>query len=110
MSVIKTRLTSSKRLLLCSTLLLPSVSFAQPTTYEGLVNEVVGIINILIPALFGFLSIYFAWKMIDAWVLNAADSQSRDRGRQYLVAAVISFVVMISTWGIVALVRQSFFG
>ncbi len=81
-----------------------------PTTYSGLVDHIISIIEIIIPALFGVVFVYFVWKVIDSWVINAGEDKSREEGKQYLVAAVIAFVVMISAWGIVAMIKSSVFG
>jgi len=81
-----------------------------PTTYSELVKFVIDFINILIPALFAIVFVYFVWKMIDAWILNAGDETKQTEGKQYLVSAIIAFVVMISAWGIVALIGRSLFG
>lgn len=80
-----------------------------PTTYQGLVEQIIDFINILIPALIGIVFVYFIWKIIDAWVINAGDETKRTEGRKYVVAAVIALVLMISTWGIVAMIGVSFF-
>jgi TRAP-type mannitol/chloroaromatic compound transport system permease small subunit len=81
-----------------------------PTTYSGLVAHIIGIINLMIPALFAVVFIYLVWKVIDAWIIHAGEDKSREEGRRYVIAAVIAFVVMISAWGIVALIKKSFFG
>ena len=81
-----------------------------PTTYTGLVNTIIDVVNLLIQALFGTVFVYFVWKMIDAWVINAGDEQKRSEGKQYAVTAVIIFVVMLSAWGIVRMLQVSFFG
>jgi len=76
-----------------------------PTTYSGLVNGIIGIINLIIPAIFGIVFVYFVWKVIDAWVINAGDEKRRAEGKQYAMIAVIVFVLMVSAWGIVAMVK-----
>lgn len=81
-----------------------------PTTFGGLVNEVIGFINILIPALFAVLFIFIIWKIIDSWVLHAGDEKKREEGRRLVVVAVLVFVLMISAWGVIALIKQSIFG
>jgi heme O synthase-like polyprenyltransferase len=81
-----------------------------PTTFAGLVNEVIGIINIIIPLIFGILFLYLVWRVFENWVLKADDQNAREAGRQYALSAVIVFVVMISTWGIVRLLQSSLFG
>lgn len=82
----------------------------KPTTYVELVQGIIGIINILIPALFGLIFVYFIWKMIHSWVINAGAESSREEGKRYAIAAVIVFVVMISAWGIVNMIRSSVLG
>ncbi|MCA9362754.1 hypothetical protein KC851_00315 [Candidatus Kaiserbacteria bacterium] len=81
-----------------------------PTTYGELVEFVLDLINIIIPTLLVVIFVYFIWKMVDAWVLHAGDETKRTEGRSYAVVAVIIFVVMVSVWGIVAMLKQSIFG
>jgi succinate dehydrogenase hydrophobic anchor subunit len=80
-----------------------------PTTFKGLVEFIVNFINILIPALFGVLFLYIIWKIIDAWILHADDDSKREEGRRLVITAVLVFVLMVSTWGIVAMIKQSLF-
>lgn len=81
-----------------------------PTTFKGLVEAIISFINILIPVLFGLLFLYVMWKIVDAWIINAGNETKREEGKQMAVIAVVVFVVMISAWGIVALIKQSVFG
>ena len=80
-----------------------------PTSFAGLVDGILGIINTLIPALFALVFVFFVWKIIDSWILNAGDETKRNEGKQYALWAVLMFVLMVSTWGIVAMMRASFF-
>ena len=81
-----------------------------PTTYSGLVEEIIKIINLIIPAIFAVIFVYFVWKVIDAWIINAGDEKKRAEGKQYAMIAVLVFVLMVSAWGIVAMVKSSLFG
>lgn len=81
-----------------------------PSDFRSLVEFIVGFINILIPFIFAVLFVYLVWKIIDSWVLNVGNETKREQGKQYIIAAVIAFVLMVSTWGIVALIRTSIFG
>jgi len=81
-----------------------------PTTFAGLVDTFIGIINIIIPLLFTGLFLYLVWRVIENWILRADDPGAQEAGRQYATAAVLVFVVMISAWGIVSLLRSSLFG
>ena len=79
-----------------------------PTTYSGLVNELIEFINVLIPAMFALVFVYFIWKMIDAWVLHAGDPNKVQEGKMFALTAVFVLVVALSVWGIVAIIRTSF--
>lgn len=79
-----------------------------PEDYEGLVSLIVDLVSYLIPTLFGLLFVFFVWKMISAWVINAADESKRAEGKQYALAAVIALVAMVSVWSIVELILSTF--
>jgi len=79
-----------------------------PTTYEGLINAVIGFINVLIPAMFALLFLYFIWKMFDSWVLHAGDPTKIQEGKTFAITAILVLVVAMSVWGIVAIIRTSF--
>ncbi len=81
-----------------------------PTTFSGVVTFVIDFINILIPAIFGLVFVYVVWKIIDAWILHAGDDKKLEEGKRLVTVAVVVFVLMVSTWGIVALIKSTLFG
>lgn len=81
-----------------------------PTTFEELVAFVVNFIGILIPAIFGLLFLFLVWKIIDAWIIHAGDDKKLEEGKRLVTVAVFVFVIMVSTWGIVALIKNTLFG
>jgi hypothetical protein len=81
-----------------------------PTTFAGLVDFFLRFINYLIPFLFAVVFLVVMWKLFDAWVLHADDSGKQEAGRSLAIVAVIVFVLMLSAWGIVAMIRSSLFG
>lgn len=81
-----------------------------PTTFSGLVDHILGIINIIIPTIFAVVFLFLCWKIFDAWVLNAADEKKREEGKRLALVAALVFTLIIITWGIVAMIRQSIFG
>ena len=96
-----------------ATLLTPMVAPAQvttPTTFNGFVDQILGIINLIIPAIFSVVFLFLVWKIFDAWVLNGGDEQKREEGKKYATVAVFVVVLMVIAWGVVAMLRQSIFG
>ena len=66
-------------------------------------------ISLLIPLVFSLALLLIVWRIIDAWILHADDPKKIEEGRQYALWGVLVLVVMSSVWGIVALLRSSFF-
>jgi len=81
-----------------------------PTTFKDLVGFIIDFINILIPTLFGIIFVYIIWKIIDAWIIHAGNQEKREEGKRLALAAVLIMVLMVTAWGIVALIKQSLFG
>ena len=81
-----------------------------PTTFAGLVDHFLGLINMFIPLLFTLVFLYLVWKIFDVWIINASDEKKREEGKKIAFTAVIVFVVMLIVWGVVAMIRQSIFG
>ena len=81
-----------------------------PTTFEELVAFVVNFIGLLIPAILGLLFLFIVWKIIDAWIIHAGDDKKLEEGKRLVTVAVFVFVIMVSTWGIVALIKNTIFG
>jgi len=78
-----------------------------PTSFHELVNFFLSFINLLIPLIFAGLFVFLVWKIFDSWVLNAGDEEKVAEGRQYAISAVFVFVIMITAWGIVALLKDT---
>jgi hypothetical protein len=81
-----------------------------PTTFKGLVGELIGLINIIIPGIFALIFLVLVWKIFDAWVINGADESKREEGKKYAVAATFVLVLLLISWGLVSMIRAAFFG
>lgn len=90
----------------------PSVSYAvaAPRDFAGVVGLIVNMIMLVIPLLFTLTFIVFISGLVKAWILNGSDARAIDEGKKMAVAGIIGFVVMVGVWGIVAIVRVTFFG
>lgn len=100
------------RYLFFGILLLPHIvlGVTTPTTFKGFVGLINGLIDIVIPLLFGLIFIVFLWKIVSAWILNAGNEKSVEEGKHVVIVGVLVFVVLTSIWGILRLLRYSFFG
>ncbi len=98
-----------RNLFLLTILVLPTLAYGAPEDFKGLVGEFLKLIGLLIPLLFGLSLLVFLWGIMHAWVLGGGDEASIEKGKRIALAGVIGLVVMSSVWGIVALIRGSFF-
>jgi succinate dehydrogenase hydrophobic anchor subunit len=80
-----------------------------PTTFAELVAFFLDLINQIIPLLMGAVFVYLIWKMIDAWIIHADDTSKVEEGKTIVITGVIVFVIMVSIWGIISLLRRSLF-
>ncbi len=74
-----------------------------PSDFAGLVNFFLEFINLAIAFVFGIAFLVVLWKMVDAWIIHADDPTSREEGTTMALTAVIVMIVMVSIWGILAL-------
>lgn len=69
---------------------------------------IVGTVNtILVPILMAIAFIVFLWGVYKYFIQGAADEKSRTDGRQFVLWAVIGFVVITSVWGVVNMVKDT---
>lgn len=80
-----------------------------PTTFAGLVAFLLGIINQIIPLIFGLVFLVIIWKLIDAWILHADDETKRAEGRTIVITGVLVLVLMASIWGVLSILKHSLF-
>ena len=87
---------------------MPSVT--TPSTFAGLVDFILGIINLIIPLLMGMAFVFLLWKLVDAWIIHADDASKIEEGKTIALTGVIIFVILLSIWGILAMLRRSIVG
>ncbi len=90
----------------------PLVALAQSRVGLGnsvipVINDIITIVNALVPFMLTLAVLYFLWGLAK-FVLAAGDEGSRDSGKSIMVWGVIAITVMVSLWGLVALLQGIF--
>ncbi len=62
----------------------------------------------IIPLLFAVAIIAFIWGVIQ-YVINPASSTKREEGGKYMLWGIVALFVMISVWGLVGILTNTFF-
>lgn len=78
-------------------------------TLCGIVGRGVEIVSLAIPLAFGATLAFFLWGVV-RFLLAGADAQKAQERRHVLFWGVITLAVLVSVWGIVAILQQTFFG
>jgi hypothetical protein len=78
-----------------------------PETFSELVGFFLGLINQIIPLIFGLAFLFIVWKLIDAWIIHPDDGSRREEGKTIIITGVIVLVLMVSAWGILNLLINS---
>ena len=78
-----------------------------PTTLKAVVNVLLGIINPLILLLAGLSLLYF-FKGLASLIFKAGDEKAIEEGKDVMKWGLIALFVLVSLWGILGFLSQSF--
>ncbi len=77
------------------------------TTFSGLVDKIIGIINLIIPVLVGIAFIVFFWGIF-RYIATAGDSEAHEKGRQLIIWGIIALFLLFALRGILGVLQATF--
>jgi len=99
-----------KVLIIASSLLAPVLLFAQAGTASDIrstLNVIITVLNWLIPFLVVVAVFIIIWGAFQ-FVVSAGDPEKRKEGRDKILWGVVGVTVMLTVWGLVNILRNSF--
>lgn len=81
---------------------------AQADDLSGLLEIIREILGTLVPIIVGLALVVFLWGVL-RYVIAGADKEGKEQGRNFMIWGIIGLTVMVSIWGLVALVKNTFF-
>jgi uncharacterized membrane protein YidH (DUF202 family) len=99
-----------------SLFLLPVLAFAQPAgTYTGtdlttigqVLNRLQSVINLIIPFIVGLAVLVIIYGIF-GFITSAGDEEARANAKQFIIWGVIGVFLMVSVWGLVTILVNSF--
>ncbi|OGI92187.1 hypothetical protein A2933_01295 [Candidatus Nomurabacteria bacterium RIFCSPLOWO2_01_FULL_46_18] len=76
--------------------------------FQDLIIYVISIINnAIIPLVFAIALVLFIWGVVQ-YVINAQDTEKKAKGRQFMIWGIIALTVMLTVWGLVAVLGRTF--
>ena len=89
-------------------LALPLFALAQTQGVQGILLTILRIINgIVIPLIIGLAVVYFLWG-IATYILSSGDEEKKTEGRSKMIYGIVALAVMVSVWGLVRVVQNTF--
>ena len=92
-------------------LILPVVAFAPMFAYAADLTSLLGVIsnllNIIIPILMILATVVFLWGVI-TYITAGGDEEKAATGRAYIIWGVIGLFAMITIWGLVLALVNTF--
>src|SRR3989344_3282355 len=88
-----------------SALFLPGIAFA--VTLEDTLNEIGNLINVAGPIVIGLALLYFFWGLA-SYIFSSDDPEKKESGRNIMIWGVIALFVMVSVWGLVNVLSDTF--
>lgn len=86
----------------------PVLAFAQgtPGTFQYAIGQFQGILNVVIPIMVTLAVIYFIWGVVQ--YVTSGDAEKKEQGQQHMIWGLIGIFVIVSIWGLVALLANTF--
>ena len=79
----------------------PIISFAAPLDgLKGLITAFGGILNLLIPVVFGLALLFFFWGMAQ-FILHSDEEKVREDGKSRMLWGIVALFVIVSIYGII---------
>lgn len=68
-----------------------------------------GIINdSIIPLIFALATAMFVWGTVKFFIVNVDEEAKRAQGKQFMIWGIVALAVMLSVWGLVAILGSTF--
>ena len=74
---------------------------------QGILGTISGLINLAIPVVIALAVLYFFWGLAQ-YILNSANEDKKEEGRNIMIWGIIALFVMVSVWGLVRLLQDTF--
>lgn len=101
-----------KGLIALGVLLTPSLAFAQGAQQvipglQGVVNVFRFVLSAIVPIIISLALIYFLWGVVSYVIRSAPDD--KENAKKQMIYGIIGLFVMISVWGLVKILQDTFF-
>ncbi len=83
-----------------------SSSNMNATSLGGVIINLIN--NVFVPVIFSLAFIIFIWGVFRYFIAGAADPTEQEKGKHFIIYGLIGFVIMVSVWGLVNVLTNTF--
>ena len=91
-----------------SAMALPVLALAATTDlgfFDTLITGVQGLVSTLVPLVIGLGLLFFIWGLV-TYIAASGDEAAKEEGKRKMIWGIIALFVIVSVWGLVALLNQ----
>jgi hypothetical protein len=90
---------------------IPSADIAKPNgTIAGIIVWFITLLNYIVVLLITGAIMFFLYGVFVLMFVGGTNEESRSKGRKFMFWGIVSLFVMVSVWGLVNILKTSFFG
>lgn len=89
-------------------ILTPVTTLAAATSFDGLVTQLLNYIKLLVPFIIALALLVFLWGIFKLVFAGGSEVDVKE-GTKFMTWGVVSLFVMVSVWGLVAILTKTFF-
>lgn len=93
-------------LLVLGSAVVPAMTFASDTTFGDILATLIGYLNYVVPAFITVAVAYFIWGVIQ--FITSSEEDAKKKGKGKIINGLIGLFVIISFWGIIAVLQNTF--
>jgi Type IV secretion system pilin len=86
----------------------PFTVFAAATSFDALVTQLLNYIKLLVPFIIALAMLVFLWGIFKL-VFAGGNELDVKEGTKFMTWGIVSLFVMVSVWGLVAILTKTFF-
>ncbi|MBP6869018.1 MAG: hypothetical protein KBC16_02815 [Candidatus Pacebacteria bacterium] len=93
-----------------SALMFPALAFAQIDNIQELGRFVIDdmINGVAVPFIFAIAFLVFIFGIFQYFIQGGHDEEAKDKGKSLMIWGLIGFFVMVSVWGLVSILTNTF--
>ncbi len=83
-------------------------AFAAPENFKEVINDVLigGLLRPLVPLLIGLAVVLFIYGVLV--LMFSEGGEKKEEGKQYMIWGIVGIFVMVSVWGLVNILKNTF--